>query len=1274
LNLRHIQLTTIMSDNLFDFISDVPTTDDSSTITDTITDDIYPINRDTILQYYGKGRTTDKVKEYEPEPEGIIDPQLVSVDLFTIIYAEINRKKIAGHHIDSMNAFYKVGIKQIATKLFTVEGRYKNQRDKTDEDREISELEYKVEFTDINLAPPTTIKYKSGTTQMLTPNMARIKGVSYSAQMSIDASVRVTAIYKNGSTKTHTTEVKGQRIASIPCALGTELCNTFNASRETLKTIEEDPQNPGGYFIIKGGEWAVDNLENSAYNNFHVTKNMYANEIVRGYFISKPGDAFENSFQIVLRYLNTGAITAEIFVPRVDKLEIPYYIIFRVFGMTRDKDIVNNIVYGVDNKDPITQKLLEILEGSFRVEDSKFGPIRTNTNSVEIIEYIGRKITEIANPTAARKDDNVTKYLNNNVLGIFDKYVLPHIGSGAEHRMRKLRYLGHLIYKLLCVNIGVLDQSDRDSYADGKRIHAAGITIAKAFKKSFNLATVQEIRKHLQKDFKTTPFSQLQLGESIKAAINSDDLERMLTKAITTGDKTITIRRMQISNRVSSQTIYHKNDLNVKSILGTISVANSGASKQNERADQMRRVHASYLGYIDVTQSADTGEKVGMTKQLACTASICGSTSSYIIKDILTADPDIILLDDITPEAITEEKLAKVFVNGDWIGCCRKSHNLIHKYRIARRHGDIHYHTTIAWKLHVREILFWTDAGRLMRPLIIVYNNLTEYIKNWREGDRTLQFKQWIKLTKSHIYGLQTSKITMDDLRVERVIEYISPEEQENTFISCNLDNLREHANNIQRMYTHCDIEQAIFGIITLSAPMVNHSNATRNTYYTNHRKQSAGWFALNYPFRIDKNTTLQHYCEKPLVGTFTNVLTYPNGHNCIVALALHGGYNMEDSITVNQNSIDCGAFNASHYNYEKSVLEKGEQFGNPDESRTMDIKKDAIYEHIKGGFISEGTLARKGYVLIVKAAKIPKPIDSYLYIDKSIIYKREEPVYIERVVSTRNDEDAQMAKVKYRANRPLAVGDKLSSMTGNKGIVSNKRARCDLMYSEEDGLVPDLIVNAHSIPTRMAINQVIECLLAQLAANKGCFIDATTFRPINVAETLQLLEKQGIKYGGHKRMYNGLTGEPIDTLIFIGPTAYQRLQKFVIDENYATRTGPTTALTRQPIIGKANDGGLRFGEMEKDVICAHGTMRALHEKFYKDSDGIDIYICRICGNKAVVNEKVGIYKCKYCKDNADIARVSSSWVANLFFSEASAMNVKPRFELAPFTYPRPEK
>jgi len=1493
--------------------------------------------------------------------DGDIDANITASDMMILITSEIKRKRIAGHHIDSMNSFNRVGIKQIATKIFSVDGRVKNQRDKTEEDQRISDITFKVEFTDIKLTPPVVIDPRTNKKSPMTPAIARLHGLTYSAQMYIDATITAAAYLKSGGEPiVRQEEIKNHRIAAIPCLVGSELCVTHGLSREALKQIQEDPTDPGGYFIIKGSEWTIDNLENITNNSFHVHKNMTKKEIVRGTFLSKPGDAFENSYQIIIRYLVDGGITVEVTTNKFNKFGIPFYLWFRVLGMTRDIDIVNNIVYGVNNTDPVTQAMLAILEKAMSIKYKNFEPIEDVVDTNEVISYIAQKINPPENPAAARKDENVLKYLNNSFLNIVDRYILPHVGTTKEDRIRKCRFLGHLINKLLCVHLGILEPTDRDSYRN-KRIHSAGTSIAKAFKTDFNFAIVQEIKKALSKDFRSTPFSQVKLAETVKSAIKGDDLEKMLMQSIVTGEKVITVRRNEVVNRVASQMLNRKNDLNVISTLNTVNTPNaSNNNKQNERADEMRRVHPTYLGYIDVSQSAETGEKVGMTKQLACTASVCGASDSYILKDILADDPDIIPLDDVTPEQITAEKLAKVFVNGDWVGCCREYYNVARKYRLKRRLDEIHHLTTIVCEATVRELYFWTDVGRLVRPLVIVYNNIDEYNRRWRAGDREVKFKQWIKLTRRHIEDLRVGKISMDDLRREGVIEYISPEEQENYYLAPSIDTLREHQYDLRHMYTHCDIEQAIFGLVTLAAPFANHSSAVRTTLYTNHRRQSCGWPTLNYPFRIEKGAIRQYYIQRPLLTTVSDIFTRPAGLNCIVALALHGGFNQEDSITANRGSVSRGMFGVDRTTKEQVELDNGEQFGNPDEARTMERKKDADYSNIEGGFVREGTIVNKGSVLVVKSLKLPKPIDNYLYVDRSVVYKKDEPAIVEKVILT-HGEDTSTAKVRLSSHRPLDVGDKLcltpdhevlttdgwipiehitkkhkvatlvngehleythpleiykyhhrgdivhaesngvsqcvtpnhrlyvrdapgaefkliradtllgrtvtfkksaknpaeglrhirkereyitdigiylsllglliretadadlpryvpswvhtgntealklardlgmptyvtedifiiksellrndiygaglpeyifgacssaqcnfllnalmpngeffthnkkladdiarlaihaersvsvevgtgfrvkfeephadaevsieqyegyvhclsvpsevflvrrngkvswtgnSSRTGNKGICSITIPQCDMPYTE-DGLVPDLIVNAHSIPTRMAINQIIECMMSQLAAMKGVHIDATSFRKIDIDAALVELEKFGIKYGGHRRMYNGVTGEWIDTLIFIGPTTYQRLQKFILDENYANRRGPTSSLTRQPLAGRGHDGGIRLGEMEKDVYCAQGVMKALYSKFYYDSDGTSVYICRNCGNGAVVNERIGMYKCKTCGDNADIAEISSSWTADLLFKGLSAMNIKLRAALKPHMYSEQDK
>jgi DNA-directed RNA polymerase II subunit RPB2 len=1204
-------------------------------------------------------------------PSYIPIEDITPADMLTLVHSEVKRKGIAGHHIESMNSFYNEGIEQIATKVFSVDGRVKpNRDDKDPADRDIAEISFHVDFTSTRLTKPVATKYNSGRTESLTPNLARLKSLTYSAQLFIDATATATAYYKNGETKTITDTIKDLRIAPIPCMVGSDLCITHNISREMKKNYEEDPNDHGGYFIIQGGEWVIDNLENLNHNIFHVYKQKYENEVVRGMFISKPGDAFENSFQIILRYLQTGAITLEMTIANKEVMIIPFYIIFRLFGMTSDREIVNHVVYGVDNEDPITRSMMRILERCFEVEDSRFNAIQRNTNPDEILRFLANKFLEVKNEVAARKDDNVAKYQNNKLLAIFDKNLFPHIGMDPAHRIKKLRFFGHLVSKLLLVHLNIVEPTDRDSYKS-KRVHSAGTSMAKTFKTHFNIAFVQPIKKSLYQDFMSTPFSQVQMAKSIMQVTRSEALEKPLTQSIVSGTRTITHKKIVVRNRVSSQSLYRKNDMNVISTLNNINTPDTNiGSKNTDRADEMRRVHPTYTGYIDVSQSADTGEPVGMKKQLACTASVCSASSSFNLKKSVLGHPDMIPLDKVQPEDMNRDKLSKVFVGGDWIGCCKSAHDLTHYFRMARRYGDINPYVTIVWEPLVREVYFWTDVGRLMRPLVIVYNNLPEYIEQVRGGNRDFKFQQWVLLKREHIAGLRSGALTMDSLREQRIIEYISPEEQESTYISPNIGILRDSQNDIRRKYTHCDIDQAIFGLVTLAAPLANHSNSVRNTMYTNHRKQSCGWYCLNFPYRIDKGRTLQWYCEKPIVSAFSSALTYPNGHNCMVALILHGGSNQEDSIHANQSSIDCGMFNASHYNYEKRELEKGEKLGNPDRARTVDIKRDATYANIDNGLIAEGSLVTKGSVLISKYMPIQNPVDQRIYTDKSVVYKKDEPVRVERAIVVRNNNDVETIKVKWRANRPLSIGDKLSSETGNKGICAALCPRNDMPYCL-DGIVPDLLVNAHSIPTRMAVNQILSTVLGTAGARAGIRIDATALRDdIDIDTAIKILEDHGIKYAGHRPMYNGMTGCWINTMIFVGITVYQRLEKFVVDEHYATRSGPTSALTRQPLDGKNKDGGLRMGEMEGWVLYAHGAMRFMHDKYYKDSDGIKLPICRVCGNRAVVNEEDGIYKCKTCADAADIVSVSSSWVANLLANELTAMNAKISYVLEPFTYP----
>ena len=218
------------------------------------------------------------------------------------------------------------------------------------------------------------------------------------------------------------------------------------------------------------------------------------------------------------------------------------------------------------------------------------------------------------------------------------------------------------------------------------------------------------------------------------------------------------------------------------------------------------------------------------------------------------------------------------------------------------------------------------------------------------------------------------------------------------------------------------------------------------------------------------------------------------------------------------------------------------------------------------------------------------------------------------------------------------------------------------------DGMRPDIIFNPHGLPSRMTVSQLIESLVGNVCAIKGTHYDGTIFKENDIESYAEMLEQYGFNRYGYERMISGVTGEFIDTLIFYGPTYYQRLQKFVSDAEYSVRQALTDAVTLQPLDGQSSSGGLRLGEMERDVLASHGVSRFIREKFFNHSDGYTEYICR-CGKAAIVNHKENVYKCKYCKDNADITAIPTSWTSKLFMQEMQSCNVAVRRLPRPFIY-----
>ena len=1203
-----------------------------------------------------------------------------------------------GHHIDSMNEFYSTGIQQICTDTFTIVVEVQKPRTATEEDRAINNVVVKVKVTHVMIDRPTMRFHKSGKIGALLPSTARELNRTYSSPLRINAEIEAIAYKNTGDTIVKESSIKNYQICRIPTMVRSNLCHTHGLSKQALMDMNEDPTDPGGYFIVGGVEWVVELIENIRYNALHMHRNRgHRNESSRGELISKPGDAFESSSEIIITLYTNRQLCCRIIRQHMRKdgveIDLPFYVMFRLLGISTDREMFELICSG-DTTGQMQAYLREAMSCAYpQLPDGLdiYDQQSTIFNLSKHLDVYKKQYNDFGELLGAEDDAlNTRRYISNTLLDAIDKYFLPHMGVKDGNRYNKARFLGHLIHKLLLVEMGLIPDTDRDDYCN-KRVHPTGISVSKAFKTQYNIAVVQKVKRGLTRDIYGTQFENINWARVVTQNINEADFEKLLSQAITYSGLSMRVGNQTFKNHLKAQQLHRKNSLNVISALRQISSPNtSSKSKSSERAKIMRRVHSSYPGYVCPVQSLES-EQVGLLKQMAISVKITNTSHSVLLKKKVTEDDLFEPLNQVTTTEMVESRLTKIFINGEWMGFTSKPHDFTKKYIKMRRTGEIDKYTTVSYDFIINEIYLWTDAGRVVQPLLIVGNNL-ERIKSGESKKKI--FSQGLLITGVQLACLYAQTMNIDDLLTAGVIEYIAPEECETLLIAQSYETLLEHKNDATTIYTHCEISQAILGLAALMSPYSHCNPMTRVCYHTNQIKQAGSWFAFNWKYRSEKETFLQYYNEVPLVRTIVNDFVTPCGLNAIVAIMCYGGYNQEDSIVISKTAAKRGLYTGTHFGFAKSELDRGESFASPSLSDTMDIKANANYEKLKDGIVRKGELIKNGDVIIGKRLET-KDDKNFQYMDKSTVYRGMEDVIVENVIHGRNQNDVDMCKVVYRSIRQVSVGDKFSSRAGQKGVVGMSYGQEDLPFSC-GGVVPEIIMNPHGLPGRMTVGQVIEAIVSKVCALHGAVTDGTTFTKVDIGGMCGLLRKLGYskdivslykknknikstdenindiltKMGynpqGMEYLFNPETGRKIQHMIFVAPTYYQRLQKFVEGSVYAVSSGPTDALTRQPVSGKASGGGLRVGEMERDVCVANGAVAFLQEKFIDHSDGFTIFICARCQSRdsVVVNAASCIYRCNRCKDLANIVQVPSSYATKLYFQEMRGMNIRLGFHI----------
>ena len=477
-----------------------------------------------------------------------------------------------------------------------------------------------------------------------------------------------------------------------------------------------------------------------------------------------------------------------------------------------------------------------------------------------------------------------------------------------------------------------------------------------------------------------------------------------------------------------------------------------------------------------------------------------------------------------------------------------------------------------------------------------------------------------------------------------------------------------------KKRYDYCEIHPStIFGVLASCIPFPEHNQSPRNTYQCAMGKQAMGVYVTNYDQRMDKTAYLLNYPQRPLVDTrlmnMIELQKIPSGCNVIVAIMTHSGYNQEDSILVNKGSIDRGLFMATIFHTEKdedkqNVNGDEEIRCRPDPAKTKGMKIANYGKVNSKGVMPENSLVENRDVIIAKVRPIKQNRNDHSkvikYEDYSHIHRTHEETYIDRNEINRNGEGYNFAKVRLRTTRQPVIGDKFSSRAGQKGTIGNIIPECDIPYTAS-GLRPDIILNPHAIPSRMTIGQLKESLLGALLLELGLFGDGTSFGKFDIETIRQMLCSNGYSSTGEEVMYDGATGEQLDCNIFIGSVFYQRLKHMVADKVHSRSIGPMVNLTRQPAEGRSRDGGLRFGEMERDCMISHGASRFTRGRMYDASDKYQVHVCKKCGLIAAFNDAIHKHHCKTCENRIDFARVQIPYAFKLLVQELTTINIVPR-------------
>jgi DNA-directed RNA polymerase subunit B len=1103
------------------------------------------------------------------------------------------------------------------------------------------------------------IKEASGASNQITPNEARLRDLNYMAPINLELRVIEDGVEKDPEVI---------KIGDIPVMIRSKVCtlaegnlDTYieknngptNATRkEKLQYVGEDPEDAGGYFIIGGSERVIVSLEDLAPNKILVEfEEKYESKIeVAKVFSQKGGFRALTSIEKG----NDGIINVSI--PSVAGT-IPLVILMKALGLEKDVD-VHNSISTVQKMDPIIYANIE------EAKNPKIFPPNGITNNEDAISYIEKRFAA----------GQAKEFREKKVSQMLDKSLLPHLGDTDADRLKKAIYLGRMARSLLELNLGLRKEDDKDHLAN-KRIKLAGDLLDELFRNAFQ-SVLKDLKYQLERTYNRKK------GIRLRPAVRQDLLTQKILHAMATGNW-IGGRTgvSQLLDRVSNvSTLSH-----LRRIISPLT--------RSQPHFEARDLHPTQWGRICPNETPE-GQNCGLVKNAA-----------LIINVTEGIDPDIVLefLKGMDVREVLEENpnAGRVYLNGDFIGYHDDPGRLTNQIRGERRKGKLPDDVNVRFDPETREVIINCDRGRIRRPLLTLNNGTTV-------------------LTRDMLKKLDNGEYQLKDLVKKGAMEWIDAEEEENLYIAvygyefpercpnCGIYLYRskldwinhgeadsekvmlqcqeckgtfEGKSLITEDHTHLEIDPSlILGVVASITPYPEHNSSPRITMAAAMTKQSIGLSSTNFRIRTDTRGHVLHYPQIPLVKTkimdFIKYEKKPAGQNFVVAILSYQGYNIQDALIMNKAAVERGLGRSTFF---RTYTAEERRYPGGQEDRfeipTHDVlgaRAEESYKNLdENGIIFPESYVEGADVLVGKTSP-PRFLEEggdklgpQRRRESSITMRPNESGFVDNVILTVSESNSRVVKIKVRSERIPELGDKFASRHGQKGVIGSVVPQEDMPFTEE-GVIPDLVINPHAIPSRMTVGHILEMIGGQVSAMKGEIIDGTIFSGEPEKSLRDGLKKYGFRQSSEESMYDGITGRKFEADIFTGIIYYQKLHHMVAGKFHARSRGPVQILTRQPTEGRSRQGGLRFGEMERDTLIAHGAAMVIKDRLLDQSDGTILYVCGNpkCGHIAILDRRKGTLRCPVCGNTGNIHPVETSYAFKLMRDELNSLGVIMRLNL----------